>query len=120
MAMLQVLLNQVKGPLPLKGTFQCRSSDIIDAIVTGVSYRKTGTPNGPAGVNLVITDSTGNTIGEATGRVEGSAVGGWRSMISQWGQMKLNAGETYNFEVRAAFPEVDSSSDNFFTATLVY
>ena len=41
-------------------------------------------------------------------------------MISQWGQMKLNAGEMYNFEVRAAFPEVDSSSDNFFTATLVY
>jgi hypothetical protein len=119
MAMVQLLLDQHPGPLPISGKFQCMSSETVDVIVTGVAYRKQGAPNGPAIVEIVIRKD-GKEVGKASGVVEGSAPGGWRAMVSQWGQMKLEAGETYEFVVQPALPEVASSEKHHYTATIVY
>ena len=120
MALLQLLLDQHPGPLPIKGTFQCLSSDALDFIVNGVSVRKYGSPNGPAGIEIVITDSDGKQVGWTSGTIDGSVTGGRRSVISQFGQSSLKPGKTYNFVVQGISAEVASDKDDFFTATIIY
>jgi hypothetical protein len=120
MAMMEVLLNQHPGPLPLKGTFTCKASAPLDVWVQGVSIRKTGTQLGAAGCEIVITDSTGKELGYTSGTIDGNVAGGRRATVSQFGQTKLNAGEVYSFEVRPVFPEVASDARDFFTAIIIY
>ncbi|HJW93143.1 MAG TPA: hypothetical protein VJ901_05960 [Thermoanaerobaculia bacterium] len=118
--MMEVLLNQHPGPLPLKGSFVCKASAPLDAFVQGVSVRKTGTQAGAAGCEIVITDKDGKQVGYTSGTIDGDVMGGRKATVSQWGQTKLNAGEQYNFEVRPVFPEVLSDQDDFFTAVIIY
>ena len=59
MALMQQLLDQHPGPLPIKGTFQCLSTEVFDFIVTGVSVRKPNTALGVAGVEIILSDHTG-------------------------------------------------------------
>ena len=120
MAMMEVLLYQRPGPLPIKGQFTCKASSPLDVFVQGASMRKTGTKTGPAGCEIEITDSKGKAVGYTSGTIDGAVLGGKRATVSQWGQTQLNAGETYNFEVRAVYPEVASDANDFFTAVIIY
>jgi hypothetical protein len=120
MALVQLLLDQHPGPLPIKGTFQCLSTEVFDFIVSGVSVRKPNTALGAAGVEISITDKTGKEVGYTSGTIDGTVMGGRRATIAQFGQTSLNAGETYNFEVRAVFPECASDAKDFYTATIIY
>ena len=120
MALVQLLLDQHPGPLPIKGTFQCLSTEVFDFIVSGVSVRKPNTAVGAAGVEISITDKTGKEVGYTSGTIDGMVVGGRRAIVSQFGQTALNAGETYNFEVRPVFPECASDAKDFYTATIIY
>jgi hypothetical protein len=120
MALVQLLLDQHPGPLPIKGTFQCLSTEVFDFIVSGVSVRKANTAVGAAGVEIVITDLKGKQVGYTSGTIDGAVLGGRRATISQFGQTSLNAGETYNFEVRPVYPECASDAKDFYTATIIY
>jgi len=120
MALVQLLLDQHPGPLPIKGTFQCLSTEVFDFFVSGVSVRKPNTALGVAGVEIYITDHTGKQVGYTSGTIDGTVIGGRRAVVSQFGQTSLNAGETYNFEVRAIYPECLSDAKDFYTATIIY
>lgn len=120
MALVQQLLDQHPGPLPIKGTFQCLSTEVFDFIVTGVSVRKPNTALGVAGVEIILTDKNGKQVGYTSGTIDGTLMGGRRAIISQFGQTSLNAGETYNFEVRPVYPECASDGKDFYTATIIY
>ena len=120
MALVQVLLDQRPGPLPLTGTFVAKSSDPLDFIVNGVSIRKLGTPNGAAGVEIVIKDSTGKEVGYTSGTIAGDVVGARRAIVSQWGQSNLKPGETYSFTVQGVNAECASDGKDFYTAIIIY
>ena len=120
MALVQQLLDQHPGPLPIKGTFQCLSTEVFDFIVSGVSVRKPNTALGAAGVEIYIFDKDGKQVGYTSGTIDGTLSGGRRATVAQFGQTSLSAGETYSFEVRPVFPECASDAKDFYTATIIY
>ena len=120
MALVQVLTEQHPGPLPIKGTFTCLSSEAFDVIVTGTSIRKLGSANGPAGVEIIIRDKNGKDVGYTSGVVDGNVAGGRRSCVSQFGQTSLIPGETYSYILQPVFPEVASDAKDFFNAVIIY
>ena len=119
MALIQVLLNQKPGPLPIKGTFQCLSTAELDFIVCGVSYRPPG-PVGAAGVEIVITDLSGKEVGYTSGTIDSGMPGDRKATVAQFGQSQLKAGVKYNFEVRSVFPECGSDKDDYYSAAIIY
>jgi hypothetical protein len=60
MAMMDVLLYQHPGPLPLKGSFQCKANQPLDVFVQGTSVRNT--KPGAAGCEIYIRDSSGKDV----------------------------------------------------------
>ena len=120
MALVQVLANQQRGPLPIKGTFQCLSSEAFDVFVTGVSWRRKGTQNVAAGVEIILTNHAGKQVGYTSGTITGDPPEIRRTIVSQWGQTSLNPGETYNFVIQPVFPECGSDNNDFYTATIIY
>lgn len=118
MAMLQLLLDQHPGPLPLTGTFQPRSSEVVDMIISGVAWRRGSSSTNTIGIELVIKDKDGNQVGYTSGTLDSGVIR--RAVVAQFGQMTLKWGETYSFTLQLLHADQNSDSNDFFTATIIY
>ena len=108
----QVIMNQQKGPLPLKATFNSPSSAPMYLEITGSVWTTTANQLIGIGVNI-----DGAAIGSA--QVFSNTASTHRSVVSAYIQVKLNQGQ-HTVTLGPSSAVTTSDFNDFFTVVLHY
>ena len=108
----QVIINQQKGPLPVKATFNSPSSAPMYLEVTGSVW--TTTANQLIGIGATI---DGAAVGSA--QLFSNTASTHRSVVSSYIQVKLNQGQ-HTVTLGPATGPTTSDLNDFFTVVLHY
>ena len=108
----QVIMNQQKGPLPVKATFNSPSSAPMYLEITGSVW--TTTANQLIGIGVTI---DGGAVGSA--QVFSNTASTHRSVVSAYLQVKLNQGQ-HTVTLGPATGPTTSDLNDFFTVVLHY
>jgi hypothetical protein len=119
MAVIQVLLDSQRGPLPLKGQFQPQGDLVPSIFLSGTA--QASAPGTSVQVQMAIYDQDGKSAGFTTAAVTSNEAKQHKTLLALLiNQEPFTFGSTYSYVIQPVQSSTISDANDFFSVTILY